>query len=293
MIAQSCPAMEAASWQNLLEEHHTLLNRHLDTITLMRQNVENGRSGSKILQTSIQQTESIIQTFKITAHKFMAELHSADQSDHGRTDEESTPPVNAGVSGPTPAEQVLQNNSVRKAVMRPKRKATADHPTPVPEASLTTQRPPKRARTATSSPSRTTTPRTQQSRLTSSPQPPQPSVEEEDDSFLRAVEAKLKEKEEKIWKGMVKKRKRSSESSDAVAEPQTRTVAAASKPRKRTRQTLTQVEGDIIVEHPYTPQPDKQPNKRASPASEYMESILRRGDAKRQKATSSREILVG
>ena len=292
MIAQPPFIMDLSSWQNLLEEHHSLLNKHLDTIALVQQHTGTGTSGAQMLQSCVQQTEAAVQTFKLSAYKFMEELQSTKQSQPPQATI-LTPTRTGGVTGPTPAEQVLQSSGARKAVIRTKRKAPGEEPTPTPAALPAAEGPRKRVRTATSSRSGTATPRTQQTRSTSSPPPPRPTVEEDDDdSFLRAVDAKLKEKEEKVWKSMVKKRKRSSEASDTVEEHSTRTPATSSKPRKKTRQTLTQVEGDVVIEHAYTPQQEKQPNKRSSPATEYMESILRGADVKRQKATRGRGIPV-
>ena len=298
MIAQPFRNMDVSSWQNLLEEHHTLLNNHLDTVTLMRHNIGDDTSGAQMIQSCVQQTEAILQTFKMSAYKFMGELQSRNQPQPAPTNGVLMSTVNGGVNGPTPAEQVLQNSGIRKAAIRTKRKAPAEQPTPVAAASSPTSgglR--KRARTAARSRSGTATPRSRQTRSTASPQPLRPTVEDDDGgddhSFLRAVEAKLKEKEEKAWKGMMKKRKRSSDASDTVVEEQTRRPKATPKPRKKTRQTLTQVEGDVIIEPAYTPQQEKQPSKRSSPATEYMESILRRGDTKRQRTTKRSGILAG
>ena len=269
----------------------------------------------------------------MSAHSFIAELHAQNQKSADECKKVPGAFPVGGVNGPTPAEQV-ETPKTRTATFRTKRKTSTGFEASVGKvwtATSTDEPPLKRKRTTPSTRSGTTTPQPQKSKAAKGT-PPRPSVEddllesvtkvvmgapangtdglfnsmrkattargrtdEDDDSFLEAVAAKMKEQEAKMWSGMVKKRKRDSDTSDdqcAPSRPAKKVPIAPSQARKKARQTLTQVEGDVITEHAYTPEREMRSNKRASPANEYIEGILQRADAKRQKASRRSGILA-
>lgn len=118
-----------------------------------------------------------------------------------------------------------------------------------------------------------------------------PEPEPDDDSFVREVEELLAIREEKKRKRANKKRKRESGGSDVqrmqAAVPPDGDEADAGKPmRKKAKTSKSVTASDHTTNDQSTPQ--RQPshlldrnNKRASPASDYVNSILRR--AKRTK----------
>ncbi|RMZ88751.1 hypothetical protein DV736_g4028, partial [Chaetothyriales sp. CBS 134916] len=178
--------MDIQTWHGVLESHHSLLNKHLETISLMQQNVQDGSDAAQMLQSCVNQTATALQTFKVAAYRFMAELHS----------------------------QAL----------------------------------------------------------------PQP---------IYTVEAKLKEKEEKMWKRMVKKRKRSPGDIDGVFQEQTKTPLLA-KLRKNNLLVATKVGGDNIEESALKSQSGNPSND----ASHVRENLPRAG-AKKRGATRSKGTVTG
>ena len=121
------------------------------------------------------------------------------------------------------------------------------------------------------------------------------------ESFLKDVEELLIQKELKRRKRLEKKRKRESGISDVtMTEVEQEAAAPDHRPRKRMRKPVQQtgvdeVETEANTQTPAqsrhtTPQVEKGRNKRLSPASEYLASLLEQSDgrrrSKRQKANS-------
>ena len=121
------------------------------------------------------------------------------------------------------------------------------------------------------------------------------------ESFLKDVEELLIQKELKRRKRLEKKRKRESGISDVtMTEVEQEAAASDHRPRKRMRKPVQQtgvdeVETEANTQTPSqsghtTPQVEKGRNKRLSPASEYLASLLEQSDgrrrSKRQKASN-------
>ncbi|RMZ75363.1 hypothetical protein DV738_g5525, partial [Chaetothyriales sp. CBS 135597] len=285
--------MDIQKWQGILESHHTLLNKHLETISRVQQNLQNGSDAAQFMQSCINQTETALQTFKVAAYRFMAELHSQalpqPTTIHPSTISTS---VLGGVTGPTPAEQVQQSHSVRKPIVGKKRKAPTEESSPAQPSISCTSSPLKRARAR---PTRQVPP---------TPHRPTPAIQEgsergehdgegggsDDDpdrSYLEAVEAKLKEKEEKMWKGMVKKRKRSLSDVDGISEDRSNLTKTPLLPKIRKKN----VPAVPTADDNKTGELRNRSSDLSSRTAGHLEQGLPRARAKQRRATGSKEMV--
>ena len=113
------------------------------------------------------------------------------------------------------------------------------------------------------------------------------------ESFLKDVEEVLMKKELKRLRRLEKKRKRESAISDVtMIEVEQEAVAPDHRPRKKVRKhaqqnVVDEVETQASTQTPYhsgqtTPHVEKGRNKRLSPASEYLASLLEQSDGRRR-----------
>ncbi|RMZ76950.1 hypothetical protein DV737_g4615, partial [Chaetothyriales sp. CBS 132003] len=232
--------MDIQTWHGLLESHHSLLNKHVETLGLMQQNLQDGSDAAQMLESCVNQTETALQAFKLAAYRFMAELHSQalPQPTQSNGPTAPTAPAVGGVSGPTPAEQAQQSQGVRRTLIGTKRRAAAEESPPA-----------------------------------------QPPI-----SFTSPIEAKLKEKEEKMWKRMVKKRKRSPSDTDGVSQEQTKSPLLA-KLRKKSLLAATKAGGDSIEQSAPKSQPGKQSSDLSSRTAGHVEQNLPRAGGKKDGTT--------
>ncbi|OAP65762.1 hypothetical protein AYL99_01734 [Fonsecaea erecta] len=263
------------TWKAFLEQHNslvTLLDSHASLLAEMRKFCLENSATLGLVQDRLKNTESLIATFKLSAESLTDITNREEQV--VKEDVEAPEPETFNVPIPTAVPKPKSHLSTEPLLDPSGFFAVDTNPTPIeqlykekPAVAIRANGPKRKASGEQTQPNIVSENEHMRKKPRQGHKREEPTPQEEDDSFLKRVEARSRAKEERKKAKSDKKRKRQSgDSMGSVKAPQNKKQKKKQDPKVATAMPFAAPPGDLPMQNGKRPhsEPNESTNGRAS-----------------------------